>query len=163
MQIEYRLLKNAKLEALVDEIQAAMADGWQLFNRYQYDTAQQRYTQEMIKTDDAPAFPALVEYPADGAIAVESHTALINNTSAGAYTLAVPTAADDGKIIPLLKGTDFAHTITTAAANLLVDAFSGNEGNRLTLTGPLGHSTTLHVADGKYWLSAHGGGVISDV
>lgn len=107
--------------------------------------------------------PTKNEYAVDGAISIETQTAIITKGSAAALTLGVPVAADDGKFIVLIKGSDFSHTITAAAANILVDSFSGEAGNRLTLSGPLGHTTTLHIANGKYWFSLYGSGLVSDV
>jgi hypothetical protein len=105
----------------------------------------------------------IIEYTADGALSLGSHIAVLAHASAGAMTLAVPTAKQDGMTIPLVKASDYEHTITAAAANVIVDSYSGNAGNRLTLTSALGQPATLTAYNGKWYTNTSGGGSISDV
>src|SRR5687767_5003186 len=57
-------------------------------------------------------------YAADGAISVASQLAFLTKGSAGAYTLAAPTDADDGTTITITAGSDFAHVVTFTGSTL---------------------------------------------
>ena len=85
-------------------------------------------------------------YAADGAITVESHVAMLTKTSAGAYTLAAPTA--NGQTITLVAGTSFAHVVT--GTNLFWAGETGGPFNKVTTAAFIGSAATL-VAYNSLW------------
>jgi hypothetical protein len=89
----------------------------------------------------------LAEYVADGAIAVESHTAVLTKGSAGAYTIAAP--ASDGIVIKVLAGTSFAHVIT--GTNLFWAGETGGPFNKFTTAAFIGSGGIL-VSWNGLWL-----------
>jgi hypothetical protein len=62
---------------------------------------------------------AQTDYLTDGAIAITNGTAVLTKGSAGAYTLAAPTAAQAGTRLRITSQTAFAHVVT--ATGLLFD------------------------------------------
>lgn len=77
----------------------------------------------------------------DGAIAIKSGVAYLTKATAGAYTLANPTAGvDDGKVVTILSVTAVAHTVTNPAgfndggASTDVATFGAAKGNNLVVT-----------------------------
>ena len=56
---------------------------------------------------------------ADSAITIAPGVVSLTKTSAGAYTLAAPAAGDDGTVIHITAGTNFAHIVTIAGTSLL--------------------------------------------
>lgn len=77
---------------------------------------------------------------ADGAITIKEGNVVITKGSAGAYTLAAPTAgSDDYKILNVYSTTAFAHTVTIAnglagaGASADVGTFGAAAANRFTV------------------------------
>lgn len=90
----------------------------------------------------------LTVYSADGAIAVASGQAVITKGSAAAMTLAAPTTAQNGIVVVITAGSDFAHVITSTG-NILDGTTGAN--NTITLAAFKGSSCTL-MAYGQKWL-----------
>ena len=69
--------------------------------------------------------PTIAAYASDGAItfANPSNIAELTKGSAGAYTLAAPTAAQEGYRLLILNQSAYAHVVT--ATNLLDDGVTG--------------------------------------
>lgn len=53
------------------------------------------------------------------AIAITSGVAVLTKSTAGAYTLAAPSAAQEGTVIHIVAGTAAAHVVTIASTSLL--------------------------------------------
>ena len=88
-------------------------------------------------------------YAADGAIAIGSGVAGLTKGSAGAYTLAAPAAGDDGTVLHIVAGTDYAHVVTIASTSLL-DGTNTPKGT-CTTAAYIGSGITV-VAVGQKWL-----------
>ncbi len=88
-------------------------------------------------------------YAADGAIAIANGTAKLTKGSAGAYTLAAPAAGDDGTVMHIVAGTDYAHVITIATTSLL-DGTNTAKG-KCTTAAYIGSGITI-VAVNQKWL-----------
>jgi len=88
-------------------------------------------------------------YAADGAIAIASGVAKLTKGSAGAYTLAAPAAGDDGVVMHIVAGTDFAHVVAIATTSLL-DGTNTAKG-KCTMAAYTGSGITV-VASGQKWL-----------
>jgi hypothetical protein len=104
-------------------------------------------------------------YADNGAITVNSHVAVLSKGTAGAYTLAAPTTAQNGTQILVLNTTGLAHVITVGAANAMIDEWGGAAiGNTLTLTAMEGIAVHLLAYNGKWYGGViYGGGAISTV
>lgn len=87
-------------------------------------------------------------YPADGAITIATGVARLTKGSAGAYTLAAPTAAQEGTQIIITAGTAFAHVVT--ATGLLQDGITGGAKNTVTMGAFVGASITLEAIN-LFW------------
>jgi hypothetical protein len=89
-------------------------------------------------------------YAADGAISIDSHKLhVLTKTSAGAYTLAAPTAAQAGQILHIVAGTAFAHVVT--ATDLLDDGVTGGAKDTATFGAFVGSAMTL-IAYNLKWI-----------
>ena len=89
-------------------------------------------------------------YAADGAISKDPALLhMLTKTSAGAYTLAAPTAAQEGMRLVISSGTAFAHVIT--ATNLLEDGVTGGAKDTATFAAFVGASLEL-MAYNLTWL-----------
>lgn len=88
-------------------------------------------------------------YAADGAIAKDPALAhVLTKTSAGAYTLAAPTAAEEGMELVIFAGSAFAHVIT--ATNLLDDGVTGGAKDTATFAAFVGSSLRLMAYNLKW-------------
>lgn len=87
-------------------------------------------------------------------ITVKEGTALLTKGSAGAYTLAAPTAGlpaaggDDGKVLRLIAATAQAHTVTNAAPGF---NNGGGASDVATFGGAIGDSMEVVAYNGE-WL-----------
>jgi len=90
----------------------------------------------------------ITAYSADGAITVQTSAVNLNKSSIGAYTLAAPTAAQDGVQLEIFAGTAFAHVIT--ATGLLQDGVTGGAKNTATFGAFVGAGLTLLASGGKW-------------
>lgn len=95
------------------------------------------------------AAEVVTAYAADGAIAIAHGVARLTKGSAGAYTLAAPAAADEGKVLHIVAGTDFAHVVTIATTSLL-DGTNTPKG-KCTTAAYIGSGITV-VAVNQKWL-----------
>lgn len=96
---------------------------------------------------DLDSKPRNAEYLVDGAIEVRSHLALLTKATAGAYTLAAPTTAQNGTRIEIVSKTAAAHVITVAGANTL----NGND-TIATFGVAIANGLTL-IAQNGVWYS----------
>ncbi len=89
-------------------------------------------------------------YASDGAISKDPALLhVLTKSSAGAYTLAAPTAAQEGMILYICAGTAQAHVIT--ATGLIDDGVTGGSKNTATFGAFIGSSLTL-VAYNLKWV-----------
>lgn len=88
------------------------------------------------------------EYVSDGAIDPLVDFAVLTKGSAGAYTLAAPTAAQDGHKLRITSGTAYAHVIT--ATDKLHDGVTGGAKDTATFAAFVGASIEL-VAYNQLW------------
>lgn len=87
-------------------------------------------------------------YLVDGAIDGKVGLAVLTKGSAGAYTLAAPTAKMEGTILTIIAGTAFAHVVT--ATGLLNDGVVGGAKNAATFAAFVGATVVLVAIDQKW-------------
>jgi hypothetical protein len=87
-----------------------------------------------------------VAYAADGALSNAGVTAILTKGSAGAYTLAAPTA--DGVRMRIINGSAFAHVVT--ATNLIDDGVTGGAKDTMTFGAFVGAGIDLE-SYGGHW------------
>lgn len=88
-------------------------------------------------------------YTANGVITKRAGTHLLSKTvSAGAFTLAAPTAAEEGMFLVFINGTAFAHVIT--ATDLLDDGITGGAKDTATMAAFVGASLVLRATSLKW-------------
>lgn len=94
--------------------------------------------------------PTLATYASDGAIAFSnpSNIAELTKGSAGAYTLAAPTAAQEGYRLLILNQSAYAHVVT--ATNLLDDGVTGGAKDTATFGAFVGASLDLIAVNLKW-------------
>lgn len=94
--------------------------------------------------------PTVTAYAADGAIAFTNpqNVAKLTKGSAGAYTLAAPTAAQEGYRLLILCQSAYAHVVT--ATNLLDDGVTGGAKDTATMAAFVGASLDLIAVDAKW-------------
>lgn len=109
-----------------------------------YKTAKETLENKKLKTFQQPKNYASV----DGALNPTGGIIVLNKGSAGAYTLAAPTAAQDGLHLTILNGSAFAHVIT--ATNLLNDGVTGGAKDTATFGAFVGSSISLVAIDGLW-------------
>lgn len=81
-------------------------------------------------------------------IPIVSGTYVLTKGSAGAYTLAAPTAAQAGTVLNVVAGTAFAHTIT--ATGLLDDGVTGGSKTTATFAAFVGATIVLEAYNLKW-------------
>lgn len=93
-------------------------------------------------------------YPADGAITIPTGWGLASLTkgSIGAYTLAAPTAAQEGTELVITAGSAFAHVVT--ATGLLQDGVTGGGKNTLTFAAFVGASVILYAVNLQWYVAS---------
>lgn len=103
---------------------------------------------------------ARTEYLTDLAIGITSHIAVLTKATAGAYTIAAPTA--EGQIIDIVSETSAAHVIT--GTDLFWAGVTGGPFNKVTLTAFPGHHFRLISSNGLWMVlaSALGTGTVGD-
>lgn len=88
-------------------------------------------------------------YLEDGAIAIDPALLhVLTSTDAGAYTLAAPSAAQEGVRLVITNGTAFAHVLT--ATNLLEDGVTGGAKDTATFGAFVGASLELMAYNLKW-------------
>lgn len=94
--------------------------------------------------------PNIATYASDGAIAFTYPTQIAKLTkgSAGAYTLAAPTAAQEGYRLLILCQSAYAHVVT--ATNLLDDGVTGGAKDTATMAAFVGASLDLIAINLKW-------------
>lgn len=88
------------------------------------------------------------EYDTDGAIGKQAGTALLTKAGVGAFTLAAPTADEEGTILNIINQTANAHVIT--ATNLLDDGVTGGAKDTATFGAFVGAAITLRATNLKW-------------
>jgi D-ribose pyranose/furanose isomerase RbsD len=109
---------------------------------YQASVAVQQSNFQLAATDSALPLPTTAE---------QIKIALTKG-SAGAYTLAAPTAAMNGKELIIVAGTAFAHVIT--ATNLLDDGVTGGAKDTATFAAFVGSGIHLMAYNLKWCVVA---------
>jgi len=104
-----------------------------------YDSVLNRYVSP--EADQAP----VASYLLDGAIAHASGRHALTKISAGAYTLSVPTANEDGNRITIVARTAFAHVVTVAGG------LGGNAADDVLTFTKVGDCIEL-IADNLKWV-----------
>lgn len=87
-------------------------------------------------------------YATDGAIDPTVGVASLTKGSAGAYTLAAPTAAQEGLELRITADSAFAHVVT--ATGLLNDGVTGGAKNAATFAAFVGAFVTLYAHNLKW-------------
>lgn len=105
----------------------------------------------LLGRDVAKAFPgSLLTVTADGAIPIDQdRTIVISKGSAAAMTVAAPGAANVGRRLTLLTGTDFAH-VTTFTGTTLQDGTAGAN-STWTATAVQGCALTVVAVTAGKW------------
>lgn len=98
--------------------------------------------------------PPITTYAADGAIAFTEpfNIAKLTKGSAGAYTLAAPSTAQEGYRLLILCQSAFAHVVT--ATNLLDDGVTGGAKDTATFAAFVGSSLELIAINQKWHVVA---------
>jgi hypothetical protein len=87
-------------------------------------------------------------YATDGAIAIVPGTVFLTKGSAGAYTLAAPTAAQEGATLVVISKSAFAHVI--ASTDKLDDGVTGGAKDTATFAAFVGAAITLRATNLKW-------------
>ena len=93
------------------------------------------------------------------AIVIAPGVARLTKGSAGAYTLAAPAAGDDGTILHITAGTDYAHVITIATTSLL-DGTSTAKG-KCTTAAYIGSGISVAAVNQKWHLLSNNAATLS--
>lgn len=103
-------------------------------------------TSNSYKRVETDTPPGVALYPANGAIAIATGVHALTKGSAGAYTLAPPAAADEGKRLLIVARTAFAHTVT------ITEGIGGKGASFDVITfAAVGDSIHL-LADNLHWV-----------
>jgi hypothetical protein len=108
------------------------------------DAAAQEAEQDAMQEEEL----GIVTYTADGALSKTTGVKKLAKTSAGAFTLAAPTAAEEGRRLTLVCGTAYAHVVT--ATNLLDDGVTGGAKDTITMAAFVGAMVELIAMDLKW-------------
>lgn len=91
----------------------------------------------------------------DGALNVASGYVVLTKATAGAYTLAAPAVADNGKVVVIVSATAAAHVITQTTPGF---NGGGTASDVATFGAAIGNGMTLIAHEGK-WLVTNNVGV----
>lgn len=97
---------------------------------------------------DAVQITAPTAFAEDGAITPTVRLATLTKAGVGAYTLAAPTAAQDGMYLCITSRTANAHVVT--ATGLLEDGVTGGAKNAATFAAFVGATITLVAVNLKW-------------
>jgi hypothetical protein len=106
-----------------------------------------------------PALGGIQLLATAGAIPIQSATYVITIASAGAFTLAAPTAGtQDGTVLTIYSSTAYAHTLTATGGtfyggvvtNVTVYTFAAYAGSGITLMAYNGHWIVLGTVTGSF-------------
>jgi hypothetical protein len=103
-----------------------------------YDSARNQYVYGANPDDDTAQL-------VDGAISHIDGVHALTKASIGAYTLSVPTAAEEGMRIQIVSRTAFAHVVTVAGG------LGGNAGDDVLTFAKVGDNIPL-LADNGRWV-----------
>ena len=103
-----------------------------------YDSTRNRYV-------TGPDAAEEILQPVDGAITHVPGKHALTKGSIGAYTLSVPTAAEQGTRILIVSRTAFAHVVTVAGG------LGGNAADNVLTFAKVGDGIELE-ADGLFWV-----------
>jgi len=109
---------------------------------------------ELVTADGAQSLTnktireTVTDYATDGAIAIASGIATLSKGSAGAYTLAAPTAAQEGTRLTITSRSAFAHVVT--ATDLIEDGVTGGAKDTATFAAFVGASMELIAINLKW-------------
>lgn len=109
------------------------------------------YTQALTEQAGFTPNTDTQDLPANAAIAIQPGLVLLSKGSAGAYTLALPTAGaqseggQDGIEMEILSTTAFAHVVTTPALGF------NNADDTATYGAAVGNSIRI-IANGGFWI-----------
>lgn len=109
-------------------------------------TAIRRLASEVDVLQEGEA--AIESFAVDGALTKNTGAKLLTKGSAGAYTLAAPTADEAGARIAIVAGSAFAHVIT--ATNLIDDGVTGGAKDTITMGAFVGASIVLIAINLKW-------------
>lgn len=130
-------------------------DGYELLNDLVLDTLTIGGENAVVETvtnalsDRLDDLEAYAESIADSAIAT-SGVVVLTKTGVGAYTLALPGAADDGKHLYIIAGTANAHVVTLPSASLYDG--TGTPKDTITFDAQIGASVHLVAVNETYCL-----------
>jgi hypothetical protein len=103
--------------------------------------------------DELEAGAAGVEsFAVDGALTKTTGVKVLTKGSVGAYTLAAPTAAEEGRRLTIINGSAFAHVLT--ATNLIDDGVTGGAKDTATFGAFVGASIELIAYNLKWTVLA---------
>lgn len=98
-------------------------------------------------TNPAAGSSNSADYATDGAIGITEGTAELSKGSAGAYTLAAPTAADEGKRLTITAKTAQAHTVTQTTPGF---NGAGSAADVATFGGAIGDNMVVVAVNSKW-------------
>lgn len=117
-------------------------------------------TAAALRAKTHPTRLSVTSYTADGAIPVAEGIAVLTKTSAAAMTVAAPVSGtDDGLVVEIVGGTDFAHVVTFTGTTLL----DGTTGANLKWTSAafIGSALRAMAMTGKWLVLTNNLGVIT--
>jgi hypothetical protein len=115
-----------------------------------WEIADQEFQKKHLKncsTEDGHV-ERVITYAVDGAINPLTNTAKLTKGSAGAYTLAAPTIAQEGHILTIVSDSAYAHVVT--ATGLINDGVTGGAKNTATFAAFAGASIMLQAINQKW-------------
>lgn len=95
---------------------------------------------------------ASVNFATNGALTKTTGTKALTKGSAGAYTLAAPTAAEEGAEVTIVSDSAFAHVVTATA--LINDGVTGGAKTTMTFAAFVGASIRLLAHNLKWTVVA---------
>ena len=112
----------------------------------------QRMQADIANAQDDIAAAGIEVFAVDGALTKNTGVKVLTKGSAGAYTLAAPTAAEAGHRLTVINGSAFAHILT--ATNLIDDGVTGGAKDTATFGAFVGASIELLAYNLKWTVLA---------
>jgi hypothetical protein len=110
----------------------------------------QRMQSQIATLNEANA--AVEVFAVNAALTKTTGIKVLTKGSAGAYTLAAPTADEGGRRLTIINGSAFAHVLT--ATNLIDDGVTGGAKDTATFGAFVGASIELIAYNGKWTVLA---------
>jgi hypothetical protein len=110
----------------------------------------QRMQSQIATLNEANA--AVEVFAVNAALTKTTGIKVLTKGSAGAYTLAAPTADEEGRRLTIINGSAFAHVLT--ATNLIDDGVTGGAKDTATFGAFVGASIELIAYNGKWTVLA---------